>query len=155
MKSKRWLFFRWILSAIVLHLPFVQCFSTFIAQSPVVCYTLVIIFSKGRECTVINPFVYAFYSCEVFLLNIVVRITAWQANYPNLLPCICSLVNNKLSSILAFAIQRWQDKSLFKPSSAVWTQAIINTFARNTGSNQERINVLCLKPKGFLYRPFY
>ena len=37
------------------------------------------------------------------------------------------------------------------PSSAMWAEAIINMFARETGRDHDRINVLCLKPKNFPY----
>ena len=40
------------------------------------------------------------------------------------------------------------------PSSAVWPEATINMFARETGRVHDRINVLCLKPKNFPYVAF-
>ena len=41
--QKRWLFSGWFLTAIVLGLPFVYCFSTFGAQLLALCYTVVVL----------------------------------------------------------------------------------------------------------------
>ena len=45
---------------------------------------------------------------------------------------------------------------MFNPSSAVWAKAIINMFARETGRDYDRINVLhiCVNPKRFSYVAF-
>ena len=55
--------------------------------------------------------------------------------------------------VLTYIVVRRKEGSL-NLSSAMWVEAIINVFARETGRDHDRINVLCLKPKSFPYLAF-